>query len=928
MYNKSVSIVPILIACALILTLSAFMSSYRSASADSSITTYTYSSTTNKSAADIHCHCCDVWPSNPTNTCNGGDSWHAADSTDMSNIASDNNVRWQTDLTRIAEERNIQRYLISIDEDTSKVTRIDVNWQGYGCSGSYQTDTKIYNYGGSSWTTLSSQTDKSSDTLFSGSITSSCSNYFSGQQLAVMAAAEQNADEWCPQLFVWNGDNYQYIDSATSGRILKRLSGTDYPSSNAIVPVNGYYDLMIFQPVMDTTYIDSLGLWAIDHPEGTEIIADDTGTIHTVREPHTVSAFDSYGNDVTPALSSIDENSWDPNITGKDISDEKQLQDWIEFTLPDAPKEGTAKIIINAKYTALSLLQVWGYFIYILGSPNHEALLERAETDSDFIPCFDYTMWDCTALQLHIWNGSDWVYDSYIQVSDGGSHIAFLNLSNVQDSRIRLSVPAGAFSIDYLAVDYTEDENVTVVDIEPAEATKYFHFEQHYLYLFKKLPGLFRVGLNELLNQDVLDQITDVDGSYAILRIGDYLNYKFEASLYEPAVGMSRSFVFPSNGYYITEGPEVPENKSENWPLIEDITCDPVAFDNWIYPRYIDYLDEGAIIYPCNQYNLSYAIEPPFPVKHGEHSLNTDYLEVKITWDHTPSIGTVSLWTTGASPTETTSMNPQVEYNIKVPVTDGATLNDVDTVKITLYYDSDGTYSAGEVPSSGNTQTAAILTWTRGGSPAWTIDPSSSTTWSIETANCVQPTLTEKTGTFEFHFKPGKVATQTTSSAKWHAHVSATDGNAVTASKQNLTMAWYGEIAVNTGTINWGTITAGQDFAEGDPSEEAGIRVEYICNGAYNQQVKSDTSWTGSPSGSATLNSSGTPGANEFSLKADDDGTLDAAVIVSDSYQTFDTGTITSESGNAETGNSLWLSIGTPFIKATYSGTIYYQIAH
>jgi hypothetical protein len=290
-----------------------------------------------------------------------------------------------------------------------------------------------------------------------------------------------------------------------------------------------------------------------------------------------------------------------------------------------------------------------------------------------------------------------------------------------------------------------------------------------------------------------------------------------------------------------------------------------------------------------------------------------------------PTIGTVDLYTTGNSPT--TAMSPQVEYNIKIPVTDNDTLNDLVTVKATLYYDSDGTYSEGEVPTSGNTQTCAILTWTKA-TNTLTIDSGGSSSWTVNNSSSVFPSLSGTSGTFEFHFKPGKVATSTAGAAKWHIYVKATDSvsNPGTGTKTDLTMNWYGEIDVIATTVDWDNIDAGLAFGEGDPSEEA-VSVTYTCNGAYNQQVQSSTPWTGSPSGNATLNTGGSPGANEFSLKADDDGTLTDAITVTGSYQTFDTGTITSESGNAETSNSLWLSIGTPFTKATYSGTIYYQIA-
>jgi len=302
-----------------------------------------------------------------------------------------------------------------------------------------------------------------------------------------------------------------------------------------------------------------------------------------------------------------------------------------------------------------------------------------------------------------------------------------------------------------------------------------------------------------------------------------------------------------------------------------------------------------------------------------------------------PTVTAVELWTTGGTPVSTTAMDPQVEYNVKVTVSDANNLSDLATVDVTIFYDADGTYAAGEETGATGSQTRVILTWTNGGGPPpWTIDPVTSATnsWTIESASCVEPTLTTTPGTFEFHFKPGKVATETVGAAKWHIYAEADDGEGGTPGSEtleNLAMNWYGGVTVTTGTVDWGVVSPGMDFAEGDPSEEGSISVTYIANGAYDEQVAASSSWSGAPSGTATLNEDGTPGENEFSLKADDTGTLPAVGLVKDKdttgYITVDDSndTLTSESGDVTT-NTLWLKLGTPFTGATYTGTIWYKI--
>ncbi len=285
-----------------------------------------------------------------------------------------------------------------------------------------------------------------------------------------------------------------------------------------------------------------------------------------------------------------------------------------------------------------------------------------------------------------------------------------------------------------------------------------------------------------------------------------------------------------------------------------------------------------------------------------------------------PSVGDLGIYETDHT-TAVTAMTPGTEYAVKVTVTDANTLNDLATVRVTIFFDTDGDDDPGDVPTVGNTQTAAILTWTKGTPSTWSISAGSPTTWAIVTANCVEPSLSGSTGTFWFHFRPGKVATEATD---WDAYAVATDDNGATGTRydgSDYDMNWYGEVTVNTALVDWGTLPPGTDY-----TIQSGIAVNYLANGGYLQQVKAGGTWNGA-SHTATLNAAGTPGGNEFSLLADDDNTIaDAVQVQSAAYTTFNTGTQTGEAGHDETGNSLWLKLGSPFFEDTYSGSVYFQI--
>jgi hypothetical protein len=289
-----------------------------------------------------------------------------------------------------------------------------------------------------------------------------------------------------------------------------------------------------------------------------------------------------------------------------------------------------------------------------------------------------------------------------------------------------------------------------------------------------------------------------------------------------------------------------------------------------------------------------------------------------------PAVNTATLYESDRT-TPVTAMDPQIEYALKVTVSDADTLTDLNTVQVTVFYDSDGDDDPGDVPVSGDTQRAAILTCQVGDTPIWSIDPAANTTWVLVESNCTEPSLAGTSGDFWFHFKPGKVATE---AEDWDVYAVADDGHGTPATHyagHDYDMNWYGEIAINTGDVDWGTVSLGSDF---DANAQTGISVTHICNGDYDQRVKSDSPWIGGAF-SATLNDTGSPGPGEFSLRANDVNYLGSSILCTTVFKAFDSGSQTGESGNVEAANTLWLKVGATGIPdVTYGGTVYYEISH
>ena len=297
--------------------------------------------------------------------------------------------------------------------------------------------------------------------------------------------------------------------------------------------------------------------------------------------------------------------------------------------------------------------------------------------------------------------------------------------------------------------------------------------------------------------------------------------------------------------------------------------------------------------------------------------------------NNTPGI-TVSLYTTDTL-LPTSAMNPLTEYDARVSVTDSDGITDLGSIEVKIWYDGDGG-SASESDfdgiAAGNTQTAVIITWTES-SNTFSIDPSASTTWSLG-AGSVAPV--DLTGEFHFKFTVGKAATITSGAARWQIAARVIDDTPQTAwaaDAEGATMAWYGEISGVSGTVSWGQVNPGMNFAEGAPSEQAlgGTPVKYISNGPYDEKVRSSATWT-SGSTTVTLVASETLTANQFALRADDTSTLASAVLVDDAGVAIDVNAAqTGESGEDVGTNTLWLKLASTFAKGDYTGTITYIIA-
>jgi len=221
-----------------------------------------------------------------------------------------------------------------------------------------------------------------------------------------------------------------------------------------------------------------------------------------------------------------------------------------------------------------------------------------------------------------------------------------------------------------------------------------------------------------------------------------------------------------------------------------------------------------------------------------------------------PLVGYVSL-VSAVAPILITplSMIPQTEYTVTVQITDYDTINDLSSVVLKLYYDTNSSTDKDEFDSKSydsDGKEVAVIAWTADdpGGDTYTssvaLEPSAST-WSL--GACILPKKGQGqqagdfghiTFTFHFVFKVGKKAAETIGSARWQIAVTATDRiqtdwNTIA---DGVGMNFYGEIVMFSSIADSCDFQTNAHIENEAQISSSVVRVVYIANGNYEKRIR------------------------------------------------------------------------------------------
>jgi hypothetical protein len=534
------------------------------------------------------------------------------------------------------------RFEFKIDEPVPNITRIDVLHEGYGTKGGGPGHTLyIWNYANAGWEFVqTTNVGGPPDQILTGTFTSGFSNYIEGGILQLLA--ETNYASSCPFLYTWDGTSYQFISDINSdGGIgypapsqeyaLKQPHSEDYTKidGSQLVPDDGTYRLEIAEDQNEITYLDGVRLLAVDHSPDVEVYSPMTSwyhevppfEIHTIKNPVTpISAIDGNGRDVLPVVSEVDRECTEAHhysfdtvtVDFGDLSGAKQIKllynAWVDW--PGGPENA-------ARYEYLSSHpdEPAAYMSYV-EVINEDGEWQRVSDEEHFgLPQ--------AAPRTMVLDITDWF--------------------KTNDYRMRIN-NWYKIHIDYIAIDTSEDEEVSVTELAPVSADLHWkgvsvqtapdgkeppipdYYDIADITGFSLYEGQFtRYG-------DVLPLLDEVDDKFVIMHVGDSTSINFD-ELPIPE-GMERDYYLFSDGYYKEEfvrqllGQDV--NNVEPLPFH--------AMSNYPYPETESYPYDAEHLAYLEEYNTREFRASP-SAESGHHTILTNYVKVEITSEPIAVVG-------------------------------------------------------------------------------------------------------------------------------------------------------------------------------------------------------------------------------------------------------------------------------------------------
>ncbi len=449
---------------------------------------------------------------------------------------------------------------------------------------------------------------------------------------------DTNPDPSCPTLYTWDGERFRFItDVMGLGSIGVKKGPSAYLKpepvedsvipQGSLVPKDGALELHLTDEKEEIEFVDEVKLVAVDHPAGTRVLLNDLHwgcfdggreptRYFTVRDPRPVRV--TYERRPVLGTATVPPTDVSHEVAGEGdgLLAYSGLYDdniWT-FDLGELEDPAAIKLIVSGwvDYADRGEKAAW----LASGKRPPESYMEVLGPDGSWvrvgdaphIPGYPKTV----------------VYDLSDMFPEGVTRYVV---------RMRIYM---RMNIDYVAVDTTADETVTVRVLEPRSAWLTFKGVSRYrqdpypVFMYESLvstaPGTQKGAFTRF--GDVRELLLAADDEYVVMNTGDDIEVTFDEPD-APADGYQRTYVLHTDGYHQTQSGSV----------------DPMPFhamSNYPYGADEHYPDDPEHVAYLAEYNTRWCnVEAPWLTRHepvtsaedaasGPFSIDTDIVALVV----------------------------------------------------------------------------------------------------------------------------------------------------------------------------------------------------------------------------------------------------------------------------------------------------------
>ena len=272
----------------------------------------------------------------------------------------------------------------------------------------------------------------------------------------------------CPQVYVDNGTNYEFVSGVYSGAIYASLQRTDYLP---LPPIPDHeFKLKIANVKHEKQYINQMQLMKVQHREGMKVLADRHGNVFTYREPqHPFSATINNSTEIKRTIVEKDKENYSFN-SGASENGFSSLT--LAFKKPREAKN--AKLIVHGGNS------LWSGYIYHRFAEMFGNKYEAWRDQKDKSDPKEMEQWQkdqALPLMVFIEKNGKWEAADYFPHTGNTATrdmIMQLDIHDIKSDEVRIKLETAFqfWDLDYAAMDFSPNEETVISFINASFASK------------------------------------------------------------------------------------------------------------------------------------------------------------------------------------------------------------------------------------------------------------------------------------------------------------------------------------------------------------------------------------------------------------------------------------------------------------------------